>query len=201
MKVFLSWSGNLSHRIALILREWLPSVLSYAQTYVSSEDIDKGAKWLADIVHELESTYYGILCVTRDNVNAPWLVFEAGALTKAVAKSRVSPLLFNIKPTDFNGPLTQFQATQILKKDILKLVLGINRAAKEEEQIKEDLAEKIFHKWWPDLKDHFDKLAKDFPESGPIKARPSKNEQMLEELLTLARFQQNMLSSPEDLLD
>lgn len=200
MKVFLSWSGELSHRVALIYREWLPSVLSYVQTYVSSEDIDKGAKWLTDIVHELESTYYGVLCVTKDNVNAPWLVFEAGALTKAVARSRVSPFLFNLGPAEFSGPLTQFQATQRTKSDIRKLVLGINRAAKDEEQIREDLAERIFEKWWPDLHDHLDRLAKEFPELKPTKREPTKQERILEELLSLARSQQNIVSSPEDLL-
>lgn len=200
MKVFLSWSGELSHGTALIFREWLPSVLSYVQTYVSSEDIDKGEKWLTDIVHELESTYYGVLCVTRENVNAPWLVFEAGALTKAVAKSRVSPFLFNLSPTDFSGPLTQFQATQRTKKDICKLVLGINRAARDEEKIREDLAERIFEKWWPDLQDHLDKLAKEFPSTVPLKREPSKQERVLEELLSLARSQQSLVSSPEDLL-
>lgn len=27
MKVFISWSGNKSHKVGLIFREWLPSVI------------------------------------------------------------------------------------------------------------------------------------------------------------------------------
>lgn len=49
MKVFISWSGNKSHKVAMIFREWLPSVIQSLEPYVSSEDIDKGARWSSDI--------------------------------------------------------------------------------------------------------------------------------------------------------
>ena len=49
MKVFLSWSGELSHKVALAFREWLPNVIQSIEPYVSSEDIDKGARWSAEM--------------------------------------------------------------------------------------------------------------------------------------------------------
>ena len=64
MKVFISWSGDTSHNVALALREWLPSVLQSVEPYVSSEDIDKGARWSAEIGYQLNDTDFGILRVT-----------------------------------------------------------------------------------------------------------------------------------------
>ena len=87
MRVFISWSGNKSHKVALVFRDWLPSVIQSIEPYVSSEDIDKGARWSTDIAKELENSTFGILCVTKDNLEAPWLSFEAGALSKTMDKA------------------------------------------------------------------------------------------------------------------
>ena len=73
VKVFISWSGDTSLKVAQLLRDWLPYVINAIEPYVSSEDIDKGARWSTDIAKELEDSTFGILCVTRDNLNAPWL--------------------------------------------------------------------------------------------------------------------------------
>ena len=87
MKVFISWSGNISWKVAVIFRNWLPSVIQSLEPYVSSEDTDKGARWSTDIAKELEDSTFGILCVTKENLEAPWLSFEAGALSKTMEKS------------------------------------------------------------------------------------------------------------------
>ena len=105
MKVFLSWSGDLSHSIACELREWLPCVLQYVRPYVSSQDIDKGARWSTDIAKELHESSYGILCITRENIEALWINSEAGALSKTLDKSYVSPILFDIKRSEVQGAL------------------------------------------------------------------------------------------------
>jgi hypothetical protein len=129
MKVFLSWSGELSHKIAIELREWLPFVIQSVEPYVSSEDIDKGTRWSIDIAKELENSSFGILCVTPQNLDAPWLNFEAGALSKAFNTASVSPFLFGLKPSDLKkSPLLQFQSTLYDKKDFLKLIYSINNS-------------------------------------------------------------------------
>jgi len=79
MKIFISWSGKLSKHVGLTLRDWLPNVIQAADPYISSKDISKGVRWFSEISTELESSHFGIICVTRTNMESPWLLFEAGA--------------------------------------------------------------------------------------------------------------------------
>ncbi|HEX8391686.1 MAG TPA: hypothetical protein VF665_04935 [Longimicrobium sp.] len=129
MKVFLSWSGTISHGVALAFREWLPLVIQSVQPYVSSEDIDKGARWSSDIAAELAESTYGILFVTPENIEAPWLNFEAGALSKAVDKAFVTPFLFGVKRSDVKGRIVQFQSAIYERADVWKMLQSINAAA------------------------------------------------------------------------
>lgn len=111
MRVFISWSGEQSKQFAEALREWVPQVIQAARPYFTPNDIEKGARWLADIASELEASDLGLLCLTRDSLNSDWLLFEAGALSKSLDKSRVCPILFGISDADLTGPLKQFQNT------------------------------------------------------------------------------------------
>lgn len=82
MKVFISWSGPVSHKVAQALSDWLPSVVQQVQPLFSSEHVRKGAGWFESIGKELEATNVGILCLTKENLTAPWILYEAGALGK-----------------------------------------------------------------------------------------------------------------------
>ena len=70
MKVFISWSGDTSFKVAEVLKEWLPCIIQDVEPYFSSADIDKGARWSSDIAKELEAADFGILCVTKDNIDS-----------------------------------------------------------------------------------------------------------------------------------
>jgi hypothetical protein len=188
-----------------VFRDWLPSVLQTVTPYVSSEDIDKGARWSTDIAKELEASAYGILLVTRENVNAPWLNFEAGALGKAIDKSRVSPFLFGIKrPEIKEGPILQFQSTLFEKQELVKLLNSVNRAC-EEQALEDSRLEKVFEVWWSSLETDLNKLLSE-PEQEAKPPTEARNDaigaysDILEELLELVRSQQRLLNSPEDLL-
>lgn len=182
MKVFISWSGERSKKLAETLREWLPNVIQALDPWMSSEDIDKGASWYVDIVSELESSYFGIICLTSDNIESPWIHFEAGALSKSMEKSRVCPYLFHIDPSIIKGPLVLFQAAKSTKKDTKQLLHSINQALAENALSTEKL-DKTFERWWPDLDAKFEEISK--MKDKPV---PKKSEvELLEEILEIVR--------------
>lgn len=200
MKVFLSWSGHRSHQVALVLRDWLPSVIQSITPYVSSEDIDKGARWSTDIAKELEDSTFGLLCVTKENLEAPWLLFEAGALSKMMDKAFVCPFIFDLKRAEVKGPILQFQSTVFEKEDVKKLVLTLNKACGSS-ALKEDLLIKTFEVWWPNLYESLDAIKnEDNPEPDKDHGEKSFKSEMLEEILELSRTNQKLLRSPEALL-
>ena len=114
MKVFISWSGSKSQHVAEALREWLPDVINSVEPFVSSEDIHAGARWQRELASQLDLSNFGIVCVTRENQAEPWLNFEAGALAKAVDVSRLIPLAIDLKPSDVELPLGEFQAQPLI---------------------------------------------------------------------------------------
>ena len=199
MKVFISWSGELSHKVACAFREWLPAVIQSVHPYVSSEDIDKGTRWSTDIAKELDQASYGIICVTKDNLNAPWVSFEAGALSKVIDKSNVSPFLFNIKRSDVQGPLLQFQSTVYEVEDVFKLVKSLNKRIEDGHRLSEDQVRRAFDVWWPQL-DTSLKLIPEAPSTPKTGAPEDKTSFILEELLELARRQHRILNDPQALL-
>ena len=68
MKVFLSWSGELSHKVAEILKAWIPSVLPNVEAWLSSEDISKGSRWASVLAERLEKSSYGIVVAVPGNI-------------------------------------------------------------------------------------------------------------------------------------
>ncbi len=197
MKVFISWSGAKSHKVALAFRDWLPSVIQSIEPYVSSEDIDKGTRWSTDIAKELQDSTFGILCVTRENLEAPWLSFEAGALSKTIDKSFVTPFLFDIKRSEVKGPILQFQSTIFAKDDIKKLLTTLNKACGET-NIPESRLNEAFEVWFPKLEEKLNPI-KDIKEEaskGKEVATP-KTAEILEEILDLSRNNQILLRNPD----
>jgi hypothetical protein len=181
MKVFLSWSGESSRRLAAALREWLPTVLQAVEPWMSAEDVDKGARWSAQVAGELAQAKVGILCLTRDNLAAPWLLFEAGALSKALERTFVCPYLLGLRPADLRGPLVQFQAAEANRADTRRLVATLN-AALGASALSERRLDRAFATWWPEL----EKSLAALPPARP--ARPARAERdLLEEVLALVR--------------
>jgi hypothetical protein len=184
MKIFISWSGEKSKAIASTFKDWIPAVIQAAKPYFSPNDIEKGARWSAEIANELESSRIGLICLTADNLIAPWIMFEAGALSKSLDKARVCPMLFGIHPTDLSGPLVQFQAATFSKDEVLKFVKVVNSQLNES-SLDSAVLDSVFQKWWPDLDEKIQKiLAAPNPKSSK-EIRTDRD--LLEEVLKLTR--------------
>ena len=196
VKVFISWSGEHSNKIAEALKKWLKRVIQSVDPFVSSEDVQKGARWSEDIADKLADTNFGILCVTKDNLESPWLLFEAGALSKIKGEAMVVPLLFGLKASDLSdSPLLQFQAVPFSKEEMKKLVSTIN----EKSEYKLEDLDEVFEKWYPDLEEAIKNIASNLPEKSENDEDEStvKSSRVLEEILSLSRENQKLLRNPE----
>lgn len=185
MKIFISWSGELSKEIGEALRTWLPAVLQTVKPYFTPDDIEKGARWNSEIAQELESSKLGIICVTRENLQSSWVMFEAGALSKKLDKSYVCPMLFGIENTDVKGPLVQFQSTQFSKTDTKKLIKTINELLGDL-KLEGSVLDAVFEMWWPKLELQINEIMKKHEEKGEHSIRPDR--EILEEVLALSRM-------------
>lgn len=158
MKVFLSWSGPRARKLAEGLRQWLPDVLHKVDPWLSSEDIDPGARWNVELATQLEQSHFGVICLTSESAHAPWLLFEAGALAKTLGSSRVCPYLFQMQIRDLQLPLAQFDAVEANRAGTLKLLRSINHALASEGPLPDDRLLRCFERWWPDLERILDEI-------------------------------------------
>jgi len=167
-QIFISWSGDLSHTVAALLHEWIPTVLQTAEPFLSSTDIEKGSRWSYHVAKKLEECGFGIIVLTKNNLTAPWILFEAGALSKMVGRGQVSSLLIGVDVVDVKQPLSQFQNTIFSRDDCFKLISSINKTASA--PLRDDVLLRTFGALWPDLEASVLKAIEDAGNSEPIEA-------------------------------
>lgn len=194
MKIFLSWSGDRSRAVATALREWLPLVLHYVDPYMSNADIDAGDRWAQSVANELSASNFGIVCVTPENVNSPWILFESGALAKSLESGRVIPILLDLDFSGISGPLAQFQAKKLARDGLLQVVSSIQTNC--EHAVPADRANQLFEALWPDLERKIESIPE--PKQEERKTRPQ--QEVLEELVTGVRSVEARVRESEESL-
>ena len=202
--VFISWSGEKSKKLANIFREWLPTVIQSIEPFVSSEDIEKGSRWNTDIAQELNETKFGIICVTKDNLNSPWINFEAGALSKSLENTYVAPVLFDVKPSELkSSPISQFQATSFTKEDMKRLIETLNNAT--DNGLAQSRLNKAFDLCYSDLETSIDELRKcedtfDNKETEQSLTETNIDSNLMEEILEMVRNTQRLIGNSDSKL-
>lgn len=127
-KIFISWSGQYGKEIANELKNVLETDVFSRKNicFVSDSDIASGEDWWKKIKTELTSSLMGIVCITRENIKAPWIYFEAGALVGNNVET--IPLLFDCQLDMLEKtPLNKTQAILFQEKNkFLKMLNDIN---------------------------------------------------------------------------
>lgn len=181
MKIFISWSGERSETLAKALREWFPLVLHFIDPWLSKSDIEAGERWGIEIAKELESCNFGVICITRENLNSAWILFEAGALAKSMQDGRVIPLLLDLDFKEVSGPLAQFQSKKADQVGIKELVLSLNKAASS--PVPEPQLDKLLTALWGDLEKQIGAI----PKNAATQKHGRPQDEILEELVSSVR--------------
>ena len=188
MKVFISWSGEVSHQVAQALKDWLPQVIQIIDPFLSSSDIESGVLWFDSIGSELDQTDFGIICLTPQNLDSPWIHFEAGALSKRIGKAHVVPMLFSLTPASLSGPLANFNAVLSSKEELRKLINTLN-AKLGENGLPEIRLSRAFDRCWDELEVQLQTIRASLENSTDAEDAPPTPQvpDMVEEILSLVR--------------
>jgi len=182
MRIFTSWSGDRSKAAALGLKTLLEQLFPETVQVFVSEHISPGERWQERIESELEQSEFGILCLTRDNWESPWLLFEAGAIAKRFTSTQVSRvvpyLIDDLPPAAERSPLAQFQRVRADREGTYRLIEAINNARQNPRP--SDKLKDAFHKvWWVDLEE----TLKTLQASSPLQPVARSDRELLETIL------------------
>lgn len=184
MKIFVSWSGKRSKAVAELISDWLKCVIQASQPWISTRDIDRGAIWFSEISDKLKDVTVGIVCLTQDNKEKPWILFETGALAKGLTTNRVCTFLIDLNPGDLKDPLAQFNHTLPDEASVWELTRTINDCLNDK-SLDERILRQVFDTYWPKFDEKFREALGNNPPSEVIPPRTEQD--ILSEILANTR--------------
>lgn len=148
MELFISWSGVRSNSLAKVFKTYLPKILPnlvFNNIFMSSSDIDKGEVWFYQIQKKLKNADAVLVLLTEENIDSPWILFEAGAVSN-IGNNLVFTYLIDNIHIDASSPLSHFQAiTSPSEKNTKELILSLY----DGDRINEVIAS--FNDYWPNI--------------------------------------------------
>ena len=152
-KVFLCWSKDRSKAIAEGWAKLLPEIVRGRP--ILSTEFQKGREWSSMLRNDLNEAKTGIIFLTPENVVAPWIHFEAGALATAVGNrnGEVFIYVYGFDPGKLGGPLSAYQSTVATKQDTRRLIHDLCIAMKSKQP-----TEDFYSRWWAKLEAELDKI-------------------------------------------
>lgn len=152
MRIMISWAGALSRDVGIMLRELLSVTSQAADVFLSTEDIKVGASWQQALADIIASCQIAIVCITAENINSPWLMYEFGALSQRSNDNEslrgIVPLLIDTDVKALHSsPFLQYQACDLSKDAIYKLVFQINQQLQS--PLPSSKLNELFNTIWP----------------------------------------------------
>ena len=149
-RLFISQSKERALRLAQALHTFLPMVVQGSDPWVSADGIDPGTNFRQAIDRNLTTSLAGIICVTPENQNEPWLLFEAGALTQK-PHEHVWIVLLDLEPGEMPRPLGDLQLTVASDRaQMFEMIKSIDRIVSEamRRTQREQALERLFDMFW-----------------------------------------------------
>ncbi len=197
MDVFITWSGDASLRLANGLHSFLKRTIQSLRPFLSSEDIRMGQRWPEQIGARLSKSQFAIICLTKGNLQAPWIHFEAGAVAKE-QHGRVSAILLDIEYSDVKWPLAQFHHASPTEEGIRALVASINDLLAE--KLDNEVLKDSFSRFWPDMEKAIKAAKAISAEHRSVPSAATKPEDQLQELLVTSRENARQLAHIQEAL-
>jgi hypothetical protein len=126
MQLYISWSGQISYKVALSVRDLVRKVLPDIDVWVSAEDINAGSRWSPELIRIFDQMAFSIICVDPSNQRSNWLNYETGAIAKSIGRWKINVFLFDLPPDGLRGPLTQYQTIRLELMDVRKMFENIH---------------------------------------------------------------------------
>lgn len=153
MRVFVSWSGKMAEDIADSYQHWLAEAFPKRElsVFFTPKNLKPGDRWRDIIRRRLSNSDVGVIFLTRESLASPWVLFEAGAIAKALSSSTY-PVLIDVGVGDLPAPFEQFQATNARDRDNMwDLTWAIREKLRKAhgKKVSRDVLEAAFGAWWP----------------------------------------------------
>jgi len=171
--VFISWSkepaGEIAKKVQYLLGKIFPDpTIKFFVSKAECGGIRGGDKGRNILDVELEQSNFGILILTENNFERPWIMFEAGALSKDSKISKVVPICFKRDKTKIENPIEVFNRVKYDKDDFLEsLIYQIEKVRYEKEpspQQKENLS-KSLNDYWEEFQKATDEILSKSPQT------------------------------------
>ncbi|MEW8192673.1 MAG: hypothetical protein AB2793_03115 [Candidatus Thiodiazotropha sp.] len=164
MKLFLSWSGHETGNFAMAFKPWVRRCVNQITPWVSSDpsDLSKGQDDYSRILEAAQSADACISFITEQNINSPWLLFEAGLFYGKSPRGTLYTILCgNLSHESLKEkghPLSNIYHAYMTEKDITDLLLSLNydHNILDDESIIKDAVKETYRKLAEQYENVFD---------------------------------------------